>query len=125
MILITSPFPFFLVIFFPTAMVFSLPSSQLYKLPPRGEIGNFIDPCLKAVAFESLGYIGISLEGKSCLASLGNKMINCIEKLEHLIQGRGADICPTGIGPKLASQYAFKTIFFLPCVPDFMALLAI
>ena len=38
------------------------------------------------MAFESLGYIGVSLEGKSCLAGLGNKFINCIENLETLIQ---------------------------------------
>jgi len=50
------------------------------------------DHTLKAVAFESLGYIGVSLEGKSCLAGLGNKFINCIENLETLIQDSPTEI---------------------------------
>lgn len=39
----------------------------------------------QSVAFETVGYIGVSLEGKTALAELGNKMTNCIDRLETLI----------------------------------------
>ena len=50
------------------------------------EMAESADRCQQAVAFETLGYIGESLEGKSTLSNLGNKFINCIEKLENLIR---------------------------------------
>jgi len=46
----------------------------------------------KVVAFETIGYIGISLEGKSSLADIGNKMTDSIEKLETLIQDSPTEI---------------------------------
>lgn len=46
----------------------------------------------KAIAFETIGYIGVSLEGKSSLNDLGNKLINSIEKLENLIKDSPTEI---------------------------------
>merc|ERR1719228_2549722 len=46
----------------------------------------------QSVAFETVGYIGVSLEGKTALAELGNKMTNCIDKLETLIQDSPTEI---------------------------------
>merc|ERR550519_1014420 len=43
------------------------------------------DDSAKVVAFETIGYVGISLEGKVSLAELGNKMTDCIEKFGGLI----------------------------------------
>jgi len=43
------------------------------------------DDSTKIVAFETIGYVGISLEGKVSLAELGNKMTDCIEKFGGLI----------------------------------------
>ena len=34
----------------------------------------------RAISLETIGFIGSSLEGKSALENLGNKMSNCIEK---------------------------------------------
>lgn len=56
------------------------------------EMADSEDLTLKATSFETLGYIGVSLEGKSCLAEMGNKMLNCIEKLDNLIQDAPTDI---------------------------------
>ena len=46
----------------------------------------------RAIAFETIGWIGVSLEGKVTLADLGNKMSNCIEKLEDLIRDSPTEI---------------------------------
>lgn len=40
----------------------------------------------QSIAFETIGYIGVSLEGKSALAEMGNKILECIEKMEQLIK---------------------------------------
>ena len=40
----------------------------------------------KVVAFETIGYIGVSLEGKTALNDLGNKFANSLDKLENLVQ---------------------------------------
>ena len=39
-----------------------------------------------AIAFETIGYIGESLEGKASLAELGNRFTHCLDKLGHLIR---------------------------------------
>lgn len=43
------------------------------------------DLVAQSVAMETIGYIGVSLEGKLALAELGNRMTNCIDKLETLL----------------------------------------
>nr|ALS04170.1 26S proteasome non-ATPase regulatory subunit 14 [Acartia pacifica] len=43
------------------------------------------DSTLCAIAFETIGYIGASLEGKNALHSIGNKFLNSLEKLEQLL----------------------------------------
>jgi len=43
------------------------------------------DLTLRVIGFETIGYIGVSLEGKQALNSIGNKFINSLEKLEHFI----------------------------------------
>merc|ERR1711874_487182 len=49
------------------------------------------DDATKIVAFETIGYVGISLEGKLSLAELGNKMTDCIEKFGGLITDSPAE----------------------------------
>ena len=39
------------------------------------------DLTAQSIAFETIGYIGVSLEGKTALVEMGNKMVECIEKL--------------------------------------------
>jgi len=43
------------------------------------------DPVAQAIALETVGYIGVSLEGKLALAELGNRMTDTIDRLELLI----------------------------------------
>jgi len=43
------------------------------------------DMTLRTIAFETIGYIGASLEGKEALNGIGNKFTNSIEKFEGLI----------------------------------------
>ena len=50
------------------------------------DITDVQDPTLRTIAFETIGYIGISLEGKQALGAIGNKFTNSIEKLKVLIQ---------------------------------------
>jgi len=50
------------------------------------------DDSQKAMAFETIGYVGISLEGKVGLAEVGNKMTHCIEKLGGLINDATTEI---------------------------------
>jgi hypothetical protein len=40
----------------------------------------------RAIAFETLGYIGESLEGKAALAELGNPFTHCLDKLGQLMR---------------------------------------
>ncbi len=49
------------------------------------------DSCIKSVLPETIGYIGMSLEGKSALIELGNKMRDLLDKLTTLgyLQSRG------------------------------------
>jgi len=72
----------------PKQMIVQHPKFMDYLL----EMADSEDLTLKATSFETLGYIGVSLEGKSCLAGMGNKMLNCIEKLDNLIQDAPTDI---------------------------------
>eukprot|EP00088_Acartia_fossae_P037788 TRINITY_DN3902_c0_g1_i1.p1 TRINITY_DN3902_c0_g1~~TRINITY_DN3902_c0_g1_i1.p1 ORF type:complete len:504 (-),score=138.03 TRINITY_DN3902_c0_g1_i1:34-1545(-) len=44
------------------------------------------DPSLRTIAFETVGHIGVSLQGKQALNAIGNKFINSIEKLESLVR---------------------------------------
>ena len=41
------------------------------------------DSSVKIVAFETIGYIGVSLEGKTALRELGNIMLDWLDKLGH------------------------------------------
>ena len=41
------------------------------------------DSSHKIVAFETIGYIGVSLEGKSALHNLGNIMLDWLDKLGY------------------------------------------
>jgi len=50
------------------------------------------DDSQKAMAFDTIGYVGISLEGKMSLAEVGNKMTHCIEKLGGLINDAPTEI---------------------------------
>ena len=43
------------------------------------------DPTAQTVALETLGYIGVSLEGKSALLESGNMVTECVDKLTNLI----------------------------------------
>merc|ERR1719228_3100175 len=43
------------------------------------------DMVSQSVAFETVGYIGVSLEGKLALAELGNRVTDTIDRLELLI----------------------------------------
>jgi len=44
------------------------------------------DPTERAIAFETLGYIGESLEGKTALAELGNPFTHCLDNLGQLMR---------------------------------------
>eukprot|EP00092_Neocalanus_flemingeri_P003439 GFUD01003687.1.p1 GENE.GFUD01003687.1~~GFUD01003687.1.p1 ORF type:complete len:499 (-),score=180.28 GFUD01003687.1:555-2051(-) len=46
----------------------------------------------QSIAFETIGYIGVSLEGKTALVEMGNKMVECIEKLEMLIKDSPTEV---------------------------------
>ena len=47
----------------------------------------------QCVAFETIGYIGVSLEGKAALVEVqGDKMVECIEKLEVLIRNSPTEV---------------------------------
>lgn len=46
----------------------------------------------QSIAFETIGYIGVSLEGKTALVEMGNKMVECIEKLEMLIRDSPTEV---------------------------------
>jgi len=46
----------------------------------------------QSIAFETIGYIGVSLEGKTALVEMGNKMLECIEKLELLIKDSPTEV---------------------------------
>jgi len=50
------------------------------------------DFTVQSIAFETIGYIGVSLEGKAALVEMGNKMVDCIEKLEMLIRDSPTEV---------------------------------
>jgi hypothetical protein len=74
--------------------------------PHQGQVHRDQVPCLPicpglvqsddltahSIAFETIGYIGVSLEGKTALVEKGNKMVECIEKLEMLIRDRPIEV---------------------------------
>ena len=72
----------------PKQMIFQHPNFMdcLFTMTESADVTQ------KAIAFETIGYIGVSLEGKVTLADLGNKMSNCIEKLEDLIRDSPTEI---------------------------------
>ena len=44
------------------------------------------DTTHQTVALETVGYIGVSLEGKTALNSLGNVMLDCVDKIGDIIR---------------------------------------
>jgi len=50
------------------------------------------DYTAQCIAFETIGYIGVSLEGKTALVEMGNKMVECIDKLELLIRNSPTEV---------------------------------
>jgi 26S proteasome non-ATPase regulatory subunit 5 len=50
------------------------------------DMADLPDRTQRAIAFETIGYIGESLEGKASLAELGNRFTDCLDKLEALIR---------------------------------------
>jgi len=46
----------------------------------------------QCIAFETIGYIGVSLEGKAALADMGNTMVECMDKLEMLIRNSPTEV---------------------------------
>jgi len=50
------------------------------------------DFTFQSIAFETIGYIGVSLEGKTALIEMGNKVVECIEKLEVLIKNSPTEV---------------------------------
>ena len=59
------------------------------------------DSSIKIVAFETIGYIGVSLEGKAALSELGNIMLDWLDKLGH------------GMGTKVYKSSALTTLTHL------------
>lgn len=59
------------------------------------------DSSVKIVAFETIGYIGVSLEGKTALRELGNIMLDWLDKLGH------------GMGNKVFKNSALTTLTHL------------
>ena len=59
------------------------------------------DSSIKIVAFETIGYIGVSLEGKTALSELGNIMLDWLDKLGH------------GLGTKVYKSSALTTLTHL------------
>ena len=59
------------------------------------------DSCVKIVAFDTIGYIGVSLEGKAALRELGNIMLDWLDKLGH------------GMGNKVFKNSALTTLTHL------------
>jgi len=54
------------------------------------------DSSIKIVAFETIGYIGVSLEGKAALRELGNIMLDWLDKLGHGISPLTIDQSQSG-----------------------------
>ena len=50
------------------------------------------DPTAQTVAFETLGYIGVSLEGKSALLESGNMVTECVDKLTILVHDSSTEL---------------------------------
>ena len=50
------------------------------------------DDTLQTVAFETIGYIGVSLEGKLALVELGNVMTECIDKMGEVIRDSATEM---------------------------------
>jgi len=57
----------------------------------------------QSVAFETIGFIGVSLEGKTVLAELGNKMTNTVDRLESLITDSPTEV-------RIRSMNAFSSL---------------
>ena len=50
------------------------------------------DVTAQTVAFETLGYIGVSLEGKTALLESGNMVTECVDKLGALIHDSSTEL---------------------------------
>jgi len=64
------------------------------------------DDVQKTVAFETIGYVGISLEGKLSLAEIGNQMTDCIERFGELI-------CDSSTEIRIRAMNAFSSLIKL------------
>ena len=49
------------------------------------------DPAAASVALETVAHVGASLEGKLALAELGNRLTDCIDRLEALLRDTTAE----------------------------------
>jgi len=76
------------------------------------------DTTAQSVAFETIGFIGVSLEGKLALSEIGNRMTNCIDKLEQLITDSPTEV-------RIRSMNAFASLIKLDKenqTPDMLSL---
>jgi len=55
------------------------------------------DDTIQSVAFETIGYIGVSLEGKTALLRLENMMLECVEKLGLVIRDSSTELKITAL----------------------------
>ena len=55
------------------------------------------DVTAQTVAFETLGYIGVSLEGKTALLESGNMVTECVDKLGALIHDSSTELKITAL----------------------------